>query len=114
MSKTALIVLFGSIFLSLLLFTSYASTQQPVWEWTGLTQRPNNWWSLATLLDAYYGFITFYVWVLYKETRVAPRVGWFVGIMLLGNMAMSAYVLRQVWRLRLGETMGDLLVTRNA
>jgi hypothetical protein len=112
--RTALTVLFGFIFVSLLVFTSYASTRQPVWQWTGLTRRPDNWWSIATLLDAYYGFVTFYMWVFYKETRAAPRVGWFIGIMLLGNMAMSAYVLRELSRLRAGATLTDLLARRNA
>jgi hypothetical protein len=114
MSKTTLTALFGFILASLLLFTAFASSRQPVWEWAGLSRSPDHWWTIATLLDAYYGFITFYVWVLYKELRLAPRVGWFVAIMLLGNMAMSAYVLRQIWRLRPGETFGDLLVLRNA
>jgi len=113
-ARTALTVLFGFIFASLLLCTSYASIRQPVWQWSGLTRQPDNWWSIATLLDAYYGFVTFYVWVLYKETRLAPRVGWFVGIMLLGNMAMSAYVLRQLARLQPGATLTDLLASRNA
>ena len=45
-----------------------------------------NLWTIATLVDAYYGFITFYVWVLWKETRALPRVLWFVAIMALGNM----------------------------
>ena len=113
MSKTALTILFGTIFLSLLLFTAYASTQQPLWQWSGLTQRPDNWWTAATLLDAYCGFLTFYVWVLYKESRTLPRLAWLLGIVLLGNMAMSAYVLLQLRRLRPGESLGDLLAARN-
>jgi hypothetical protein len=114
MSKRALSLLFGFIFVSLLLFTAFASSQQPVWQWTGLTERPNNWWTAATMLDAYYGFVTFYMWVLYKEARTFPRIAWLVAILLLGNMAMSAYVLRQLWRLRPGESIGDLLAGRNA
>jgi Protein of unknown function (DUF1475) len=65
-------------------------------------------------MDAYFGFVTFYVWVLYKEMRWLPRVGWFVAIMLLGNMAMSTYVLTQLSRLRPGEDLSNLLSTRNA
>lgn len=113
MSKPLLIVLFGFIFVSLFLFTGYASFRQPVWAWTGLTRAPDNWWTAATLLDAYYGFLTFFVWVLYKERRLVPRIGWFIGIMLLGNMAMSAYVLRQLWKLRPDEGFGQLLGSRN-
>jgi hypothetical protein len=114
MSKTSLRLLFGFIFLSLLAFTSWASTMQPVWEWQGLTRGPDRWWTIATLMDAYYGFITFYAWVLYKEQRWLPRIGWFVAIMLAGNMAMSAYVLLQLARLKDGEPMATLLSARNA
>jgi hypothetical protein len=53
------------------------------------------------------------VWVLWKETRALPRVLWFVAIMALGNIAMSAYVLRQLARLRPDESMGVLLAARN-
>ena len=100
MNKTVLRLLFGFIFLSLLACTTWASTRQPVWEWQGLALEPDNGWTIATLVDAYYGFLTFYVWVFYKEVRALPRAGWFVAIMLLGNLAMSAYVLLQLARLR--------------
>ncbi|MDW8260718.1 MAG: DUF1475 family protein [Gammaproteobacteria bacterium] len=105
-------ILFGFILLSLLAFTSYASLQQPLWEWQGLVRDPDRWWTAATLLDAYYGFLTFYVWVFYKESRWWPRIGWFVAIMLLGNMAMSAYVLLQLRQLRSGDPLGSILLRR--
>jgi len=113
MNRTLLRLIFGFILLSLLAYTGWASTQQPVWEWTGLIERPNSYWTIATLIDAYYGFVTFYVWVFYKEQRVLPRLGWFAAIMLLGNMAMSAYVLLQLARLRGDEPAANLLVQRN-
>lgn len=114
MQKTALRLLFGFILLSLLAFTSYASTQQPVWEWQGLVESPDRWWTRATLIDAYYGFLTFYAWVFYKEPRALPRIAWFVAIMLLGNMAMSAYVLLQLARLRSDEPAAAILLRRDA
>lgn len=53
-------------------------------------------WFVATLMDAYFGFLTFYVWVAYKETSWTARGIWFVAIMLLGNFAMSGYLLWQL------------------
>ena len=44
------------------------------------------------------GFITFLVWVCYKETSWVARVAWFVAIMLLGNIAMAAYCLAELFR----------------
>jgi hypothetical protein len=114
MHKRTLQVLFGFILLSLLAWTSWAGSQQPLWHWGGLTTPPDNLWTIATLIDAYYGFLTFYMWVLWKEPRALPRIGWFIAIMLLGNIAMAAYVLRQLARLAPEDSMDKLLATRNA
>ena len=114
MTKTRLQILFGFIFLSLLLFTSFASTQQSVMAWQGLVREPDRWWTIATLIDAYYGFITFYVWVAYKETAWLKRIAWFIAIMALGNMAMSAYVLWQLHQHRSGEPLAGILLRRTA
>ena len=113
MNKTYLRLLFGFILVSLLAFTTYASTQQPVIDWQGLVRAPDHWWTIATLMDAYYGFITFYVWVFYKEQRWLPRLGWLIAILLLGNMAMSVYVLLQLARLPAADDASAILAARN-
>jgi hypothetical protein len=114
MHKRTLQILFAFILVSLTAWNVWVSTQQSVLDWGGLTTPPDNLWTIATLIDAYYGFLTFYVWVLWKETRALPRVLWFVAIMALGNIAMSVYVLRQLARLKPGDSMGVLLSARNA
>jgi hypothetical protein len=112
-ARTGLSLLFSAILVTMIVVTSWASLRQPVWEWGGLTRPPDNGWTLATLLDAYFGFVTFYVWVAYKERRWAPRIGWLIAVLLLGNMAMSAYVLLQLRRLPKGEPMATLLTARH-
>jgi uncharacterized membrane protein YczE len=112
-SRAGLRILFAIILVSMIVVTSWASLRQPVWEWGGLTQRPDNGWTIATLFDAYFGFITFYVWLAYKERRWLPRLGWLVAILLLGNMAMSAYVLLQLRRVPRDEPMATLLTARH-
>lgn len=112
-ARTGLKLLFGFILVSLAAYTSWASTQQPVWEWRGLLDGPDRFWTLATLIDAYYGFLTFYAWVYYKEQSAAGRVGWFVAIMGLGNMAMAAYVLRELYRLDDDEPAWNILLRRD-
>jgi len=114
MHKRALQILFTFILVSLSAFTLWVSTRQPVWEWGGLTTPPDNLWTIATLIDAYYGFVTFYAWVLWKEVRAFPRLLWFIAIMLLGNIAMSACVLRQLARLKPGDPVSTLLAARNS
>jgi hypothetical protein len=110
--KTSLRLLFGFILISLLAYNLWASAQQPLLHWNGLTRRPDNWWTIATLLDAYYGFVTFYVWVLYKERRPLFRILWFIAIMALGNIAMAAYVLLQLARLRADDPVASILTAR--
>jgi hypothetical protein len=112
-SRAGLRLIFGAVLVSMIVVTSWASLRQPVWEWGGLTQAPDNGWTIATLFDAYFGFITFYVWLAYKERRWAPRIGWLIAILLLGNMAMSVYVLLQLRRLPEGEPMATLLTARH-
>ncbi len=112
-TRTALIVLFAGILAAMLVVTSWASLVQPIWEWQGLANRPDHAWTIATLFDAYFGFLTFYCWVFYKE-RAAGRIGWFAFIMLFGNIAMAIYVLRELFRLRPGDTVATLLTRRAA
>jgi len=108
--RTTLFVLFGGILAAMLAVTTTASLHQPLWEWGGLTAEPDRWWTYATLADAYFGFLTFYAWVFYKEARAASRIGWFVAIMLLGNMAMAVYVLLQLARLPADAPLSQLLL----
>ena len=64
-------------------------------------------------MDAYYGFITFFVWLCFKERSMVTRVAWFIAIMALGNMAMASYVLIQLFRLRADEPLSAVLLPRH-
>lgn len=72
----------------------------------------NNPWLIATLFDAYFGFLWFWLWVAYKETGWLSRGAWLLLILLTGNMAMAAYVLIQLWRLPAGAGVEQLLLRR--
>lgn len=72
----------------------------------------NNPWLMATMFDAYFGFLWFWLWVAYKETSWMARGVWLVLILLMGNMAMAAYVLIQLWRLPQGAGIEQLLLRR--
>ena len=88
--------------------TIWASTKEPLWGIPkNVTEDP---WFVATLLDAYFGFLTFYGWVYYKESKPAVRLLWFVLIILGGNAAMSSYLLLQLMRLPANAKYEDLLL----
>jgi len=100
-------LLFSLILAGMLAVTSWASLQQPVWVWGGL-HGPDAAWTWATLADAYAGFLTFYTWVFWRERRGLARIGWLVAILLLGNIAMSVYVLIALNRLPHDAPLTDL------
>ena len=105
--RSLLAAVFGTILVAMLAITVRASLDRSVFAVGPMLHDP---WFQATLADAYFGFITFYVWVAYKETGWVSRVVWFVLIMSLGNMAMAVYVLIQLARLRPGEDVSRLLL----
>jgi hypothetical protein len=89
--------------------TVAASLDRSVWQ-AGRGLWPDLWFC-ATLMDAYFGFLTFYVWVAYKEQTWFARGMWLVAILSLGNFAMSGYLL---WHLsRMKEFSWEALLLRN-
>ena len=74
----------------------------------------NNPWLVATLFDAYFGFLWFWLWVAYKEAGWLARGVWLVLILLMGNIAMAIYMLIQLWQLPAGASAEQLLLRRRS
>jgi hypothetical protein len=70
-------------------------------------------WVVVTLMDAYFAFLAFFVWVAWKERSLAARVLWFVSLMLLGNFAIAAYMLRELFTLSPDGKLNDVFSRRN-
>jgi hypothetical protein len=104
-------VLFALILLGMLALITTASIDQSMFEAVG--KMWPHWWFKVTLADAYFGFITFFVWVAYKELRLWRKLVWFASIMLLGNVATAAYMLLELFKLKEGDTLETLLTRRN-
>ncbi len=103
-------ILFGAVLASMLAVTSWASLQCPLFAVPReVAAHP---WFIATLFDAYWGFLTFFVWVGYKQTSWLARGAWLVAILLLGNMAMAAYCLAELYAVPAGARPADLLTLR--
>jgi hypothetical protein len=110
--KLFLKLLFGVIFVFMVVMTIRTSLSVSLrTAWPGYAANP---WALATLYDAYFGFVTFYAWVFYKERSVWAKALWFLLIMGLGNIAMSFYVLIQLFRLMPDESAATILRRRAA
>jgi hypothetical protein len=110
--KTFLKILFGCIFLWMITMTAHVQAHK------SLLLSPNefSWqtspWACATLFDAYFGFVTFFVWVCFKERALPIKLLWLVLILSLGNIAMSGYVLLQLFQLRDDEPASAILTRR--
>ena len=98
------------VLISMLGVTSWASVQCALWE-TPRTVVTHPWF-IATLFDTYWAFLTFYCWVVYKERGWVARIGWLLGILLLGNIAMAIYMLIQLFRLPATARIEDVLLRK--
>ncbi len=106
--RAFLILLFSAVLAAMLAITTVASLDRGV-----LTAAAELWpdpWFKATLLDAYFGFLTVYVWIAYRERSWSARALWFALLMGLGNIAIAVYVLRALVRLGPGEPLERLLL----
>ena len=103
---------FAFVLVAMLGVTSWASSVVAVWKLPReLATHP---WFIATLFDTYFAFLTFWLWLAWKERAWLPRLGWLVAILLLGNIAMASYMLIQLFRLPRTATLDQLLARRNA
>lgn len=105
-------ILFIGVIASMLSVTTWASLHTPLFAlpreiWT----HP---WFVATLFDAYWAFVTFFVWVAWKEQAFVARLLWLLAILTLGNFAMAAYMLRELFRLPTDAPLGPIFTQRNA
>lgn len=105
--KTALKFLFAAIFIWMTVLTIRTSLAVSLWSaWDSFAA---NRWAVATLYDAYFGFITFWMWVAYKERTIWSRSLWLLLILGLGNIATSLYILIQLFRLKEEQPVEALL-----
>lgn len=102
-------IYFGIILLGIIGVTAWASTFESVWDgFIHVGQQP---WGLATLADAYFGFLTFYAWVLYREESTLRKVILLPVILFFGNIAMSLYVLWLAFKLP-GDASAERILLR--
>lgn len=69
-------------------------------------------WGLATMFDAYFGFLAFWLYVAWRERTVAARLGWLVALLLLGNFAIAGYALLCLFAAKEETDLGKVFFTR--
>ncbi len=98
------------VLVAMIAVTSWASVEKPLSEGFRLMLAER--WGVATLFDAYFGFLTFYAWVYYKERSPLARGLWLGGILFFGNIAMAVFLLRELRRLPPGGGFEALLLKK--
>lgn len=100
--------LFITVLVTMLGVTSWASLHQPLGAFvrSPLLRDP---WVIATLCDAYWGFIAFFVWAAWKEQSLGARVLWFIALIALGNIAIAAFMLAELFSVSAGEPTDEAL-----
>lgn len=104
-------IFFLVVLATMLAVTGWATSSMALWNVPRAVV--SNPWFVATLFDAYLGFLTFFCWVCWKETRWLKRGLWFVGILLLGNIAMAIYALNKLFRLPANASVREFLADRS-
>ena len=104
-------ILFAAVVVTMLGLIAWASLDTPLFEIPGaVIGHP---WFVTTLFDAYFAFLAFFVWVAWKERRAFAGGLWFVSIMLLGNVAIGAYMVRELFRVPARTSLTDVMTRRN-
>jgi hypothetical protein len=90
--------------------TSWASFETNVFE--GFRDLFRFRWGVATLGDTYFGFLTVYLWIAYKESTWTSRLLWLVLVLCFGTIATSSYLLFQISKLKSGDGVEHLLLRK--
>ncbi|PHX58544.1 MAG: hypothetical protein CK522_03700 [Opitutia bacterium] len=69
-------------------------------------------WGLATMFDAYFGFLAFWLYVAWRERSGLSRLAWLVALMLLGNFAIAAYALACLFKAPADAGLETIFFTR--
>ena len=105
-------VFFSIVLVSMLAVTFWASSEVALWKIPKeVVGHP---WFIACLVDAYWGFLTFFCWVFYLERKALSRVAWLIGILLLGNIMMAVYMLVRLFRLPTNASAEQILLRPQA
>lgn len=104
--RKLLVLFFLAVIAAMLWVTWTASLDRDV-----LTAGRELWadpWGKATLFDAYFAFLTIWLFVAWRERSWLARGLWLAAILVLGNFAIAAYFLIALWRLPPGADWGGI------
>ena len=101
-------ILFGALCAYMIYVVVSTSLESNLFkEWPYLAAIP---WMRATLKDFYANTVILFAWVAYKEQRSWVRALWLVLFVCLGSIAVTLYVLLQLFKLKPGQGIESVLL----
>lgn len=79
-------------------------------EWDFLGSIP---WMRATLWDFYANVFVIYLWIWYKEPSILLKIVWLIAMVFLGSIASCVYILIELFKLKPGEGIQELLMKQH-
>lgn len=76
-------------------------------EWDYLGSIP---WMRATIIDFYANIFIITLWMYFKEKTISLKITWTILFVCLGSIATLLYVLIQLFKLKPGEGVRELLL----
>jgi hypothetical protein len=106
--KNVLILLYSALFIWVTYIVIDTSFQSNLFtEWNYLMSIP---WMKATLWDFYANIFVLLMWVYYKESSFVSKGLWTLLFIALGSIAVTGYVLIQLFKLKSGDSLEKLLL----
>lgn len=92
--KIILAVVFAVMLVAMIVLTTVASLDRGIF--VALEELWPDPWFRATLVDAYFAFLTVWLWVAWRERTITAGVLWLVAFLCLGSIGIALYVLIRV------------------
>jgi hypothetical protein len=92
--KISLAVIFALVLAAMIGLTTVASLDRGIF--LALEELWPDPWFRATLADAYFAFLTVWLWVAWRERTVTARALWLIAFLCLGSIGIALYVLTRV------------------
>jgi hypothetical protein len=108
--KTFVVVFFVAVLAVMIGLTTAASLDRGIF--VALDDLWPDLWFRATLADAYFAFLTVYLWVAWRERTFTARLLWLVAFICLGSIGIALYVLTRFLPGVRGVSISEALTRR--
>ncbi|MCE1190187.1 MAG: DUF1475 domain-containing protein [Ignavibacteria bacterium] len=105
MNKNQLLIVFSILWFYIVYTVITTSMQSNLFtEWNYLASIP---WMRATLVDFYINVVAIFTWIALRERSKLALTFWLLGLVFLGSIATTTYIIVQLIKLKAGEPVSN-------